>query len=49
MSKRLFTKKEVKILSENKYVKIIGTRRITYTDEFKNTFIIENEQGKLPR
>lgn len=49
MSKRLFTKEEVKILSENKYVKNVSAKGITYTDEFKNIFIIENEQGKLPR
>ena len=49
MSNKLFTKEEVKILSENKYVKNVSTKGITYTDELKNIFMIENEQGKLPR
>ena len=49
MSNKLFTKEEVKILSENKYVKNVSTKGITYTDEFKNIFILENEQGKFPR
>ena len=49
MSNKLFTKEEVKILSENKYVKNVSTKGITYTDEFKNIFMIENEQGKFPR
>lgn len=49
MSKKLFTVEEVKLLSENKYVKNVSQRGITYTDEFKHTFIEENEKGKLPR
>ena len=49
MSNKLFTKEEVKILSENKYVKNVSEKGITYTDEFKNIFMIENEQGKFPR
>ncbi len=49
MSNKLFTKEEVKILSENKYVKNVSEKGITYTDEFKNIFIIENEKGKFPR
>jgi len=49
MSKKFFIEEEVRILSENKYVKNISKKGITYTDEFKNIFIIENEQGKFPR
>ena len=49
MSKRLFTKEEVKILSENKYVQNVSAKGITYTDEFKRIFISENANGKLPR
>ncbi|AWZ49876.1 IS3 family transposase [Clostridiaceae bacterium 14S0207] len=49
MSKKLFTKDEVKILSENKYVKKVSSKGITYTDEFKKIFITENELGKFPR
>lgn len=49
MSKKVFTEKEIKQLSENPYVKSISSKRITYTDEFKQIFIAENEKGKLPR
>ncbi|MTK10794.1 MAG: IS3 family transposase [Clostridiaceae bacterium] len=49
MSKKLFTKEEVKILSKNKYVKNVSEKAITYTDEFKSIFIAENEKGKFPR
>ena len=49
MINKFFTKEELKILSENKYVKNVSTKGITYTDEFKNIFMIENEQGKFPR
>ena len=49
MSNKLFTKEEIEILSKNKYVKRVGTKGITYTDEFKHIFIAENEEGKSPR
>ena len=49
MSKKLFTDKEIKILSNNPYVKSVSTKGITYTDEFKRIFISESEHGKLPR
>lgn len=49
MSKKIFTEKEVKILSDNPYVKSVGSKGITYTDEFKHLFIEENAEGKLPR
>ncbi|WP_157450878.1 IS3 family transposase [Clostridium sp. ATCC 25772] len=49
MSNKLFTKKELKILSKNKYVKKVSIKGITYTDEFKSIFISENEKGKFPR
>ncbi|MTT33359.1 hypothetical protein GMB86_15305 [Terrilactibacillus sp. BCM23-1] len=49
MSKREFTKKEIKILSTNPNVKSVGSKGITYTDEFKRQFIVEHESGKLPR
>lgn len=49
MSKKIFTKEEIEILSSNKYVKYVSTKGITYTDEFKRIFINENEKGKLPR
>lgn len=49
MSKKLFTKEEIEILSNNIFVKKISAKGITYSDEFKRLFIAENEKGKLPR
>ena len=49
MSNKIFTKEEIEILSKNKYVKHVSAKGITYTDEFKQLFINENEKGKLPR
>ncbi len=49
MSKRLFTEKEIKILSKNLYVEAVSEKGITYTDEFKRIFITENEKGKFPK
>ncbi|MFV8826622.1 IS3 family transposase, partial [Alkalihalobacterium sp. APHAB7] len=46
MSKKIFTVKEIKLLSANKYVKSVSTKGITYTDEFKHLFINENKKGK---
>lgn len=36
-------------MSKNKYVKKVSNKGITYTDEFKRSFIVENNNGKLPR
>lgn len=49
MSKKLFSNKDIELLSKNKYVKKISEKGITYTDEFKRLFISENEKGKFPR
>jgi transposase len=49
MSKKHFTSKEVKSLSTNPYVKSVSSKGITYTDEFKRIFVVEDEKGKLPR
>lgn len=49
MNKKYFTGKEMKILSDNPYVKSVGPTIITYTDEFKRIFIAEDHKGKLPR
>ena len=49
MSKKLFTNDEIKMLSKNIYVKKISDKGITYSDEFKRLFIVENEKGKTPR
>lgn len=48
VSKKLFTDKEIKVLTNNKYVKNITAKAITYTDEFKMLFISEYNQGKPP-
>lgn len=47
MSKKLFSDKEIKNLLNNKYVKSVSKRGITYTDEFKILFIAERSKGKL--
>ncbi|MEK4940282.1 IS3 family transposase [Bacillus sp. FSL K6-0042] len=49
MTKKLFTEKEMQVLSSNPYVKSVSEKGLTYTDEFKRIFIEENEKGKLPR
>lgn len=49
MSKKVFTDDEIDILSKNKYVKKVSSKGITYTDEFKRLFIVENQNGKIPR
>mgnify|MGYP001590258453 CR=1 FL=1 len=49
MSNKIFTEKQIKILSNNQYIRNVSTKGITYTDEFKRIFISENENGKLPR
>jgi len=49
MSKKLFTEKEIQTLSKNAYVKTVSSKGITYTDEFKELFITQNEQGMTPR
>ena len=49
MSNRIFTQKEIDTLSQNQYVKNVSAKGITYTDEFKRIFIVENELGKFPR
>ena len=45
MSKKLFSNKDIEILSKNKYVKKVSEKGITYTDEFKRLFISENKKG----
>jgi len=49
MSKKLFSNKEIKILSKNPNVKAVSSKSITYSDEFKRIFVTENKNGKLPR
>lgn len=49
MSKKLFIDKEIKILSKNPYVKTVSDKAITYTDEFKQIFVIEKDKGMFPQ
>jgi transposase len=49
MSKKIFTDKEIKQLSNNRYVRSVSSKAITYTDGFKQLFISENNKGKPPR
>ncbi|BDU50469.1 IS3 family transposase [Haliovirga abyssi] len=49
MSNKIFTKKEIEILSKNKYVKTISSKAITYTSEFRRIFIAESQDKILPR
>jgi len=49
MSKKVFSEKEIKLLSNNPFVKSVSPKGITYTDEFKHIFMAENDNGKLPR
>ncbi|WP_282439856.1 IS3 family transposase [Gottfriedia acidiceleris] len=49
MSDKIFTDKEINLLSKNQHVKSVSSKGITYTDEFKRIFISENKKGKLPR
>lgn len=49
MSKKIFTEEEIALLSKNKYVKKVSDKWITYTDEFKRIFIVENNNGKFPK
>jgi len=49
MSKKLFSSEEITKLKNNKYVKSVSEKGITYTDEFKILFIAEYSNGKLPR
>ena len=48
MSKKLFSNDEILNLSNNKYVKTVSEKGITYTDEFKTLFIAEHINGKIP-
>ena len=47
MSKKIFTEQEIEILRQNKYVKRVGPKGITYTDEMKHFAMAEMENGLL--
>ena len=48
MGKNYFTPEQVEELRKNKYVKHVSEKAITYTEEFKEIFILEYQNGKLP-
>jgi len=47
MSKKLFTEQDIEILNQNKYVKRVGIKGITYTDELKQYSIAKSKEGFL--
>ena len=49
MSKVIFNDKKIKILAKNPNVLRVSDKAITYSEEFKNKFIVENSKGILPR
>jgi len=49
MAKKIFTTKEIETLSTNPYVKSVSTKGITYTDEFKQIYITQSDNGKSAR
>jgi len=49
MSKKIFSLKEIEILRKNKFVKNVTEKGITYSNEFKEIFVLENMKGVLPR
>lgn len=49
MSKKDFSEKEIKILSQNKYVNSVTSQKITYTNEFKLLLIAAHDNGKTTK
>ena len=49
MNKKIFSDKDIEILSNNKYVLNVSEKAITYTNEFKIHFIAEYNKGKSSR
>ena len=45
MSVNCFTKKQIELLSKNKYVVKVSNKAITYSDEFKELFLLEYNNG----
>lgn len=48
MGKNYFTPEQVEQLRKNKYVKHVSEKAITYTEEFKEIFMLEYTSGKTP-
>ncbi len=47
MSKKTFSKQDIKALSKNKYVRNVSEKSITYTNKFKINFITKYNNGEL--
>ena len=45
MSKIIFNDKQIKVLAKNPNVSRVSDKSITYSEEFKNKFIVENSNG----
>ena len=48
MAKKMFSEEEIRNLQANPYVKKVSEKSITYTQEFREIFVIEYQKGKLP-
>ena len=46
--KNYFTPEQVEQLRQNKYVKKVSEKAITYTEEFREIFLLEYNSGKIP-
>ena len=49
MANKLFTEDEINILKQNKYVDRVTSKYITYTEEFRELFLIEYQKGKTAK
>lgn len=48
MGNKYFTPEQIEQLRQNKYVKKVSEKSITYTEEFKEVFLLEYNTGKIP-
>lgn len=49
MSNSIFTREQIEVLKQNPHIKKVSEKSITYTDSFKDIFLMENELGKSSR
>lgn len=49
MSKKIFSDREIEVLSNNRYVRNVSVKAITYTNEFKIHFLAQYLNGKSSR
>ena len=48
MGKNIFSEEEIRELQKNLYVEKVSEKSITYTQEFRELFVIQYQNGKLP-